>query len=244
MFEADPLLGEYVAHHPSDRLRLLLQAGSALAVVWFVTTVALLNVEAAVASTITVGIIAAASLALGWYLAHLWNREVVVYARGFSYREGSAVVYVPYNEVRTLRQLAERRTYFGGLLRRTIYRVDMTTIRDEHITLTPLYRRMDALSQRLEAETARALRPAIEKRLAEGERVPFGDTLALSAEGLHEAGRDLPWARFDGFSLQGGRLVLAADDNPDWYSVPLRAVDNLRLLLALLAERQTEGRPA
>jgi VIT1/CCC1 family predicted Fe2+/Mn2+ transporter len=81
VLEDDPALGAALANYPSDRARLLVIGGAILAVVWLVVTVALLNVEEGQAAAITILVMGAATVIVGWYVAHLWNREVVLYAR-------------------------------------------------------------------------------------------------------------------------------------------------------------------
>jgi hypothetical protein len=238
ILQDDPVLGSFIANFPADRGRLLLTGGAVLAVVWFVVTVALWQVEAETAFLITVVILGIAALGVGWYISHLWNREVILYERGFSYREGSHTAFVRHHEIRAIRQRGERVSYFGGLLRRTRYQLTITTEYDEVITLTMLYRRLDELAQRLEAAMIRARRPEIERRLAEGERLTFADSLQLSAGGLHHNGRDLPWDDFGGYRVNNGQLILLARGGGDtgWHSVALSEVDNLRLLVDLLHE--------
>ena len=79
----DPILGQFIATYPVNRLRLLILGGLVLGVVWFVTTVTLWNVDQDIASIATVTIIFVVSLVVGWGIMHLWNREVVLYERGF-----------------------------------------------------------------------------------------------------------------------------------------------------------------
>lgn len=238
IFPDDPVLGKYVDNYPSDRLRLLLIGGAALVAVWFVVTVALWQVEANVASIVTVVVLAAATLVIGWLISHLWNREVVLYEHGFSYREGSTTVFIRYADVKTIRQRGERVAYFGGLVRRSTLRCTMITDQDETITLTTLYRRIDQLSLRLEMGITRAVRPAVERQLADGMRLDFGDSLALSAAGLHQNGRDLPWADFAGHQIASRQLVIQSRDGTDWHRARLGDMDNLRLLVDLLRQQQ------
>jgi hypothetical protein len=239
----DPVLGRFIANYPADRGRLLLTGGAVLAVVWFVVTVALWQVEAETAFIITVVILGIAALGVGWYITHFWNREVILYEGGFSYREGSHTAFVRHHEIRSIRQRGERVAYFGGLLRRTRYQLTITTEYDEIITLTTLYRRLDELAQRLEAATIRVRKPEIERRLDAGERLAFADSLQLSAGGLHHNGRELPWGDFGGYRVTDGRLVILArsgDQTAGWHSVALGEVDNLRLLVELLREAQPQ----
>jgi hypothetical protein len=181
---------------------------------------------------------AAVALALGWYVLHIWNREIILYERGFSYREGSNTVFFRYDEVASIRQRAERLAYFGGLLRRDIYRFTVTTTEAERFTVTNLYRRPDELGARLTERINHVLQPAIAARLANGEAVPFGDALRLSASGLHEGGRDLLWAHYGSYHLGGSRLTFTDASGAVWYSVRLSEVDNVNLLLEFLRQHQ------
>lgn len=234
VIEDDPVLGAFVAHFPSNRARLLLLGGGGLVVTWFVVTVALWQVEAVLASTLTVGILSVATLAAGWYIAHLWNREVILYARGFSYREGSNLAFIKYNDVTSLRQNAERIAYFGGLVRRVVYRAVIKTAQDETIILNNVYNRVEELSARLEQAITSALKPGAEQALNAGQRVAFGESLALSADGLHNGARGLPWTDLDSWGIQRGRLIFHSKSGGEWYTIPIGEVDNIRLLLDLL----------
>jgi hypothetical protein len=238
MLEDDPVLGPALANYPSNRARLLLIGAAVLGVIWFVITVVLLPVEAGVAATITISVLGLVTLVIGWYISHLWNREVVLYKQGFSYREGSFIAYIRYDDVASLRQRAERVSYFGGLVRRTIYRSILKTAQDETIILNNVYKRMDELGVRLEQQIYAVLRPVIVRALAKGESVPFADTLTLNAQGLHDSDRHLAWPDFGGYKIQSGRLLLFTQSGETWFSAPLAEVDNITVLLDLLKQRE------
>ncbi|NWG16060.1 MAG: hypothetical protein HXY41_05435 [Chloroflexi bacterium] len=237
MLEADPVLGAVIATYPVDRTRLLLPA---VALVVLVGTA--LNFTLAEAPgwgpPVTAGLTALVALAAGWAVLHLWNREIILYQNGFSYREGSRVVFFHYAEIRSIRQRAEVYAYFGGLLRRTVHRLTLTTIQEQRIVVGGLYRRVGDMGMRLENHILREIAPAVRDRLAKGQRVPFSDTLHLSADGLHEGGRDLPWADFGDYRTSGGRLALLTAGGEVWFSLPLEAVDNVMLLIGLLREKK------
>jgi hypothetical protein len=180
---------------------------------------------------------------LGWYVLHIWNREIILYERGFSYREGSNTVFFLYGEIASIRLRAERMVYFG-VLRRNLYRFTVTTRQDERFTITNLYRRAAELGSRLTEQINRVLQPEIARRLAKGEAVAFGDTLTLSANGLHEDGRDLSWAQFGGYQIGGRKLALLDARGEVWYALPLSQVDNITLLLELLRERRPQDQSA
>ncbi len=238
MLDADPVLGAVVATYPIDRARLLIPAGLVVGVVSVVLNFTLATVPAW-GPPLTVGVMAVVALAVGWWVLHFWNREVVLYENGFSYREGGRDVLFHFAEIHSFRQRAEQVAYFFGLARRVSYRFTLIALRGERIVLGNQYRRVGELGLRLEQGVNRQLEPAIRDRLAKGERVPFSDTLRLSAGGLHERGRDLLWADYGGYRLAGGHLRLLDTAGAEWFSLPLAEVDNLTLLVGLLREQKT-----
>lgn len=240
MLEADPVFGAVVATYPVDRMRLLLPAGALVVLVGTALNFTLAETPGW-GPPLTAGLTALVALAAGWAVLHFWNREIVLYENGFSYREGSRVVLFHYAEIRSIRQRAEVYAYFGGLLRRAVYRLTLITIQEQRIVVGGLYRRVGDLGERLENYILREIAPAVRDRLAKGERVPFSDTLRLSAEGLHEGARSLPWAEFGDYRMAGGRLALMTTGGEEWFSLPLEAVDNVVLLIGLLREKKARA---
>ncbi len=241
IIEDDPILGKFIDLYPSNRLRLLIIGGGVLAVVWFVTTVALWQVEEDLASAITVAIISITTLGVGWYMAHWWNREVILFERGFSYRQGSTTAFIQFADVRTIRQRAERRAYFGGLIRRTIFNVTLKTQYDEIIVLDNLYNKIDDLSERLEIGVTNTLRPIVEARIEADGVAHFGNVLSLTADGLRANGDDLYWDEYGGFTVKEGALHLKRRDESTWLRVHLDEVENIRLLLQSIREKKADG---
>src|SRR5664279_873986 len=183
LIDPDPVLGQALANFPSDRMRPLIIAGAVIAPVALALGLTTAQVLDWWGPVVTVLITAVAVLALGWYVLHVWNREIILYERGFSYREGSKTVFFPYDEIASIRLRAEWLAYFGGLLRRSVYRFTVTTTQAERFTITNVYRRAAELGTRLTNQINRALQPQIARRLAEGGKVAFGDSLTLSASG-------------------------------------------------------------
>ncbi len=239
VLEADPVLGNALASYLSNRALRLARGGVFFLLVGFVLTVALWNVEATIAAPVTVAVMGVVGLLVGWYVLHTWNREVVLYEHGFSYREGSAVVFLHYTEIRSIHQRAERLVY-GGILRRTVFRITLITERDETIVLDSVYRRVEDLGPRLEAQINQALTPQVGARIARGEQVAFGGGLLLSASGLHhnESGSTLAWEQFGGYGIEQRQLVLLASDGVVWQRVPLVVLVNVTLLLDILKSKR------
>ncbi|MFN8374454.1 MAG: DUF6585 family protein [Anaerolineae bacterium] len=235
--DVDPVLGRPLANYPSDRLRPLVLAGAASAAVSVLLNFTLATVSDWWGPMLTVLIMSLVVLGFGWYILHIWNREVVLYEHGFSYREGSNTVFLVYTEIKSIRQRAERLRYFGGLVRRAVYSTTVRTMRDEVITLTSIYRHIDQLGLRLETQFNSVRRPVVEHLLRQGETAVFGTALALSAQGIIAGERTLAWTEFSGFRAQGGMLTLMAGER-EWVSVPLNEIDNVLLLLDLMRAGQ------
>jgi hypothetical protein len=232
--EVDPVLGRPLANYPSDRLRPLLFSAVLSGVVAVMLNFTLAAVPEWWGPTLTMLIMGVLVLGCGWYVLHVWNREVILFEHGFSYREGSYTVFFVYTEIKSIRQRAERLRYLGGLVRRTVYRTTVRTVRDEVITLNNIYRRMDDLSVRLETLYNAVRRPVVEHLLRQGESVPFGIHLSLSAKGIIAGERTLAWADFAGFRVQAGKLILLTAPESEWFSAPLGEIDNVMLLLDLI----------
>jgi hypothetical protein len=74
IFEDDPILGAFVAYFPSYRLRLLIRGA-----IFYAIPVLLLQVIFANVDSILIPMLyALIALLVGWYVLHLWNREVIL----------------------------------------------------------------------------------------------------------------------------------------------------------------------
>jgi hypothetical protein len=238
MLEDNPVLGAFVASYPSDRGRLLLPGAVVCGAVAVILNFTLAEVDAWWGPLLTTIIMAVVVLAVGWYILHHWNREVILYKDGFSYREGSRPVFFRYGEIARIRQRAERLSYFGGLFRRTVYQFVISTEAGDVFVLNNAYRRVDELGTRIEKQANALLWPRIAERLAKGEIVPFSATLGLSGQGLRESGRDLTWTDYGGYRIENRSLVVLNASGQAWVAVPLSEIDNVTLLLNVLREHQ------
>ncbi len=240
--DPDPILGQAVANFPSNRLRPLIIAGAVIAPVALALGLTTAQVTDWWGPLVTVVVTALVALALIWYVLHLWNREIVLYERGFSYREGSKTVFFRYDEVASIRLQAERLAYFGGLLRRDVYRFTVTTTEAERFVITNLYLHAAELGTRLAEQIDRTLGPKIARELADGGKVAFGDTLRVSRDGLYDGEAALPWPEYGGYRIGGSKLSLLDASGAIWLALPHSEVDNITLLLELLREHQTVTR--
>jgi hypothetical protein len=243
MQNSHPEYGAAIGGHRIDRLRLILPSALLVGLLGLGLNFTLVESDPLRGPFLTTLIVAGAALALGWRVLHYWNRQVILFERGFSFREGAQTVAFDYAEIASIRQQGEQLAYFGGLIRHRRFRFTLTTIRGEVIELTNLYQRVDQLVQDIEQRVYPRLGGQITAAFARGERVPFSDSLSLSRDGLHQHGKALAWEDLAGYAVQNGKLVLRASDSTDWLSLPLAEIDNLPLLIDLL-RRKSGSRPA
>jgi hypothetical protein len=236
IFAADPVLGKYISHHPSRRLMLLLRGAIFYAIPAWILQLLTANLDDQTAALFVPFTLAAIAGAVGWYILHLWNREVVLYEKGFSYRRGSVTAYFRYENIAVLRQSIEKHSILG-LFPRTVYNYTLISDIDETIQLNNLYSNTEKLTRSLDALIALARMPHIRQMIAAGQAVPFSDSFKLSREGLVQGEHELFWHEFKGYKVQSGRLILQSSDNPEWAALALREINNPPLLLALLKER-------
>lgn len=235
--EPDPVLGAPLGNTVSNRLRLLLIAGIVVLGIGLFLNFTLGTIQEGWGPPLTVLVTAAVMLGAGWWVLHWWNREIILYERGFTVEEGARVVPIRYDEVARVHLQADRVSY-GGLLPHERYRCTLTTIHDEQIVIDAGYRHASQLGTRLNALVDAALRPQIEARWAAGETVPFGAALAISAERLLSEDRALNWAGYGGYRIAEGRLSILDEAGEAWASPPLAGLDNLTLLIAFLREQK------
>jgi hypothetical protein len=238
MIQADPMYGAVVANYPSDRRTPLLISAAILFAVWLSIGLPLASTSEealpfwAFAATMLL-VFGGTTVGLAWWVAGLWNREVVLYEKGFRYREGSRNVYFTYAELRGVRRRIVRQT-FVGFFQRDQYQVYVFTYGRDRILLNNIYLNIDDLSDRIEKQMMPFRRPVIEHAYDNGKTVLFGDTFGLSQQGLHDDARVLAWAQFKGTRMQGGRLCFVAADGQDWLALRLDEIENVMLLLEKL----------
>jgi hypothetical protein len=236
IFAADPSLGKYLSHHPSRRMMLLIRGAIFYAIPAWILQLLTVNLDDQTAALFLPFSFAAIGGAVGWYVLHLWNREVVLYERGFSYRQGSVTAYFRYENIVTLKQSIETQSILG-LFPRTVYNYTLISDLDETLQINNLYSNTEKLTRSLDALIATARLPIIRQQMASGQAVPFAEDFKLSREGIMQGEHELFWQELKAYKLQAGRLVLQSSDNPEWAALPLRDINNPPLLLALLKER-------
>lgn len=238
IFDTHPSLGAYLAHHPSRRLWLLLRGALFYAVPVGFVQLLTLDVEAPAAQFILPALYAVIGLVVVWYVAHFWNREIVLYSAGFTYREGSHIGDIRYADVIRVREESEQINLFGRFpwIR---YRYMMYTRYDEILRVTNLYAETRKLIDTLNKRITQAQIESARVQLAAGDMLDFGAGLRLSREGLLREDGELLWHEFQGYRVRNARLWIETQGDA-WAEYPVRELDNIVLLLALLKEQKPD----
>lgn len=240
--EDHSVLGRYVSHHPSRREVLLFRGGLAYTAVVMGLNLIFINDESTVVEYGLPIVFVMCALVVFWYIAHYWNREVILYQNGFSYRQGSQQGEFYYAEIAALKPNVQRATYFG-VFTRTNFKYLLKTQLDESLLITNLYSDVEKLTDRLERFIIRDRLPLIQDEIGRGIIVDFGDGLRVSNMGVEYDGRELFWHEFVGYKAKQGKLHIQSKTDDAWAEIALDTIDNLLLLVAFLKTRRTEATP-
>ena len=233
LFVPHPAYGRYRSHHPSRRIVLMVRAGVAYTIAVIVLQLLTWNVSdnvAAIFLPVAYGGIAAAAL---WYVVHYWNREVVLYERGFTYHEGSRTGQFYYKDITTVRQNIEDLS-IGRLRLRTIYTYQMISRFDEQLTINNIYSETRNLINRLDSFIARERLPELREDLAQGKPIQFGDAFQLTQEGIRYDGKTLVWDDVVNVRVRGGSLIIDSGDSEAWAIESVPAIDNVVIIIGMI----------
>lgn len=233
--EAHPTFGKYLSHHPSNRIRLVIQSLILYAIPVLILQALFWNVEDGVAQRFLPLLFAAVGLGAFWYAAHFWNREVVLYEEGFSYRQGSQMGQFRYAEIARLQPAVSQFALLSRFQGEN-FNYQLVTIDDEILRISNLYSDIGKLITRLESYIARDRLVVLQQALNSGQIVDVGGGLQVSSRGLEYAGRELFWHEIGTRNIKGGILILRQKDNTEWANVPISDLNNPVLLLALLKQ--------
>lgn len=237
LFETDPTLGDYISHHPSRRMMLLIRGGVIYSVAVGLLQIIFWSVDDQTAAIFLPILYAAISGAVFWYVMHLWNREVVLYERGFSYQQGSNTAYVLYANIVRVRQRIEK-VSLAGFFGQTVYDYTLTTVLDEVLKITNLYSETEKLTRALDAFIARDRLPIIREQIMSGQEAPFSEQLSLTRDAILYEERELFWHEYDTYRVRAGIMILQSKDNPEWAKIPVIEINNPVLLITLLKEHR------
>ncbi len=233
--EDDAVFGRYIAHFTTHRIRLLIQVGAIYAIAALIINIATFNLEGTLVNVVVPLLYALIAMPLIWYLAHLWNREVILYERGFTYRQGSVTAAFPYENIVRIHIVVESIAYFGFIPRQRIM-ADLESDSGDKMHLNQVFAKARKLVEALERAIIKARKPVIQRQIESGTPASFG-ALTLKKNGIETTdGRTLAWSELSGVRVQDMAIQLVSGAEV-WGSFPLADVDAAALLLVVLKER-------
>lgn len=233
--DAHPTLGNYISHHPSNRLRLVIRALIFYAIPVLILQALFWNVDDDTASRFLPVLFAAVGLAAFWYAAHFWNREVILYEHGFTYRQGSQLGQFRYVDIVRLQPDVSQMAILN-IIQRTSFNYTLVTVDDEVLHITNLFSDIARLVARLEGYIIRDRLNIVQQAVNTGQAVDVGAGLCLSKTGLEYEGRELFWHEVGARNIKNGNLIIRTQDNQEWAAIPIMEVNNPMLLLAVLKQ--------
>jgi len=231
IWQSDALLGEFVAHYPVNRVRLSITGAILYAVPVLFLQAFFFTIEDVSASIFIVMAYAIIGLAVAWYLAHNWNREVVLYSQGFSYREGGYTGMFLYAQIVTANQRAER-VRILGFITRNIYEYTFVTDEDETLMLNQRYQNILRLGDSLMQRIIQARLPIVQERQLRGETQFFG-AMQINKEGIRNDSGFMTWEDFTGLKVAGGKIILQSTTGATLENA-IQDIDNAMLFVAYL----------
>lgn len=233
LFAPHPAYGRYVSHHPSRRIMLLVRGGIIYALAIVVLQALFWNVPDNIAAIFLPMLFAGIAAAIFWYILHLWNREVVLYEHGFTYREGSRTGQFFYADITQIRQNIEQVRLFG-IIPQMVYDYKMTSKHDESLTITYIYSDTQKLLNRLDKFITRDRLPMVRMNINDGKPEWFGDAFKLSKEGIEHDGMDVFWHEITGIRSRDAHLIIQTKTDEQWARVPVPEIDNVVMMIAIV----------
>ena len=231
----DPVLGRYVIHFTSHRLRLLLQAGAVYALSALIINVVTWNMEGTLVNIVVPLLYALIAISLVWAVAHLWNREVIVFEHGFTYRQGSVVAAFPFLMIARVDVQIETLRLFGLLPYERVLG-QLQSEQGDLIRIDWVFKDSRRLLDLLERGILRDRLPVLQARLASGQEVDFGALTAAPQSLRDQDGRTLPWEELSGVRAEKDSVVILSGGEV-WGRYADRDLHSEALLVRLLKER-------
>jgi hypothetical protein len=182
---------------------------------------------------------AAAIPALAYWFATVNNDlRIDIYPDRISHFQGGERTEIFWRELKDVRlqnYRTPRKGFFIGLTE-----IILIGIGGKEVTIGAFVKDADMLTTIISEVVRMYQMPDKIDALKAGKTVHFG-AIAISAEGLHAAGRTLPWGKLAYDLLEGHRglyRVIAYTDRPldlrMWFTARLRDIENVPLLMALV----------
>jgi hypothetical protein len=175
----------------------------------------------------------AGSLA-GWNTYNLWNKGVMVFETGFTWRDRKGIQVWRWEELVSITS-AITRHYTIGIYTGTTRVYTLYLRRHQCLRLSDCFSRVEQLAQELDRNTFPLLYGSSAECYNAGQTVTFGP-LAINTEGMVIGKTAYPWTQVKEVSIHHGFLKIFGKEAGGFggANVPVATIPNVRVLLAII----------
>lgn len=169
---------------------------------------------------------------LGAYLN--WNKGVVVYDKGFAYRDRKGVQNWTWEEIHSL-NAAVTRHYTNGIYTGTTHQYTLLNRNGGKLVFSDALTKVEDLAAVIEQAIFPRLYAQAAEQYNSGQAISFGPA-EIRKSGITIGKKTYPWPEVGQVSMERGFLRVSKKDG-GWFSgasAPASAIPNLRVLLSII----------
>ncbi len=174
------------------------------------------------------------ALLAGWGAYANWNKAVVVYERGFAYRDRKGIRIWRWEDVVSMTS-AITRHYHSGIYTGTTHIYTLHNRKNRRLVLSDSMRKVEELAKNIDE----GIFPLLYARAADGynagQVIAFGP-VTINTAGISIGRKTYPWPDVKEVSIRKGILKVSRKDG-SWFSgasALAATIPNLRVLLAII----------
>ena len=175
-------------------------------------------------------------LLAGWGAYVNWRKGVVVYERGFAYRDRTGLQTWRWDDILTMTS-AITRHYHNGIYTGTTHIYTLLNRQNQKLKLVDSIGKVEDLAKTIDTNIFPLLYPRAVDQYNAGEMLAFGP-LAISKQGITIGEKTYPWGAVKEVSIHHGILKVTKKEG-GWFSGARAAasvIPNLRVLLAIIQQ--------
>lgn len=180
------------------------------------------------------GILFLIGLATGWSAYSNWNKSVMIYERGFAYRDRKGVQAWQWISVVSI-LTAITRHYYNGVYTGTTHVYTLFNNQNEKLVLNDYFKKVEDIAKIIEQGIYPILYERATQSYNSGQMLTFGP-VAINKGGIVIGKKTYPWTDVKQVSIQNGYVKVSKKDG-GWFSgasASAAAIPNLRILLSII----------
>ena len=175
-------------------------------------------------------------LLAGWGAYVNWRKGVVVYERGFAYRDRTGLQTWRWDDILTMTS-AITRHYHNGIYTGTTHIYTLLNRQNQKLKLVDSIGKVEDLAKTIDTNIFPLLYPRAVDQYNAGEMLAFGP-LAISKQGITIGEKTYPWGAVKEVSIHHGILKVTKKEG-GWFTgarASASVIPNLRVLLAIIQQ--------